>query len=80
MFCCACLFRVKSDVFVILSDRHPVLFAVDDFQALYHKTKYRDPQFIPINPYHLSIPRSIMEFASGKKTFVRLPTQSRLRD
>jgi len=50
---------------------YPVLFAVDDFQALYHKTKYRDPHFIPIQPYHLSTPRLIMEYASGKRSFAK---------
>ena len=52
---------------------------MDDFQALYHKTKYRDPHFIPMKSYHLSTPRLIMEYASGKRLFVRLPTQPRLR-
>ena len=51
---------------------HPVLVAVDDFQALYGKTTYRDPQFEPIKAYHLSTPRLLLDYASGKKTFVRL--------
>jgi len=50
--------------------RHPVLLAVDDFQALFCRTAYRDPHFVPIRPYHLSIPRLIMEFASGQRAFV----------
>jgi len=49
--------------------RYPVLLAVDDFQALYCKTKYRDPNFNRIKPYHLSIPRLLLEYASGKKSF-----------
>jgi len=48
---------------------YPVLLAVDNFQALYCKTKYRDPQFHTIRPYHLSMPRLIMEFASGQRSF-----------
>jgi len=50
---------------------YPVLLAVDDFQALYCKTAYRDPHFRPIKSYHLSMPRLIMEYASGKKSFAR---------
>ena len=49
---------------------HPVL-AVDEFQALYGKTAYRDPHFVPIHSYHLSVPRLIMEYASGRRAFVR---------
>ena len=48
-----------------------MLLAVDDIQALYGKTLYRDPQFVPIHSYHLSLPRLIMEYASGKRVFVR---------
>ncbi|KAJ4482989.1 mitochondrial ribosomal death-associated protein 3-domain-containing protein [Lentinula edodes] len=48
----------------------PVLLAVDDFQAIYNqKTAYRDPHFSAIRPYHLAIPRLILEFASGKRSF-----------
>ncbi|KAF8141850.1 mitochondrial ribosomal death-associated protein 3-domain-containing protein [Boletus edulis] len=49
----------------------PVLLAVDDFQAIYCKTKYRDPQFSTIKPYHLSMPRLLLEFASGQRQFAR---------
>ncbi|KAG6374822.1 mitochondrial ribosomal death-associated protein 3-domain-containing protein [Boletus reticuloceps] len=48
----------------------PVLLAVDDFQAIYCKTKYRDPQFSAIKPYYLSMPRLLLEFASGQRQFV----------
>ncbi|KAK2459245.1 hypothetical protein APHAL10511_008722 [Amanita phalloides] len=51
--------------------KHPVLLAVDDFQALYCKTAYRDPFFSTICSYHLSMPRMILEFACGKRTFAR---------
>jgi len=49
--------------------KYPVLMAVDDFQSLYCKSAYRDPQFERINSYHLSMPRLLLEYASGKKTF-----------
>ncbi|RDB15895.1 37S ribosomal protein S23, mitochondrial [Hypsizygus marmoreus] len=54
-----------------IQTKHPVLLAVDDFQALYCRTAYRDPHFIPIRSYHLAIPRMIMEFASGKRSFAK---------
>ncbi|KAG6856490.1 hypothetical protein H0H87_003958 [Tephrocybe sp. NHM501043] len=50
---------------------NPVLFAVDDFQALYCRTAYRDPHFVPIRSFHLSVPRMIMEYASGKRSFAK---------
>ncbi|TDL23805.1 hypothetical protein BD410DRAFT_787085 [Rickenella mellea] len=53
-------------------EQYPVLFAVDDFQALYcDKTIYRDAEFSHIRPWHMSMPRLIMDYASGKKTFAR---------
>lgn len=53
-------------------DRIPVLLAIDDFQALYNpKTSYRDPHFSAIRPYHLAIPRILLELASGKRFFQR---------
>ncbi|KAF8623781.1 hypothetical protein AX15_006191 [Amanita polypyramis BW_CC] len=51
--------------------KHPVLLAVDDFQALYCRTAYRDPFFSTIRSYHLSMPRLILEFASCKRSFAR---------
>ncbi|PBK91850.1 hypothetical protein ARMGADRAFT_931549 [Armillaria gallica] len=51
--------------------QHPVFLAVDDFQALYCRTAYRDPHFTPIRSYHLSMPRLLMEYASGRRTFAR---------
>ncbi|KAI6010683.1 mitochondrial ribosomal death-associated protein 3-domain-containing protein [Pisolithus orientalis] len=49
----------------------PVLLAIDDFQAIYCKTKYRDPHYSRIQPYHLSMPRLLLEYASGLKQFAR---------
>ena len=54
--------------------RYPVLLAIDDFNALYCKSTYRDPQFHRIKSYHLSVPRLLLEYASGKKSFVGAPT------
>ena len=61
--------------------RYPVLLAVDDFQALFCRTTYRDQFFTPIQPYHLSVPRLILEFASGRRAFVStltLPSEPQL--
>jgi len=49
--------------------KYPVLLAVDQLQAVYGKTSYRDQHFVPIHAYHLSMPRLIMEYASGKRSF-----------
>ncbi|KAK7455168.1 hypothetical protein VKT23_011039 [Stygiomarasmius scandens] len=53
-----------------MQKKSPVLLAIDDLQAIYReRTMYRDPHFAHIRPYHLSIPRMFLEFASGKRTF-----------
>jgi small subunit ribosomal protein S29 len=51
--------------------KHPVLLAVDEFQALYSRTMYRDPKYNLLHPYHLSMPRLILEYTSGMKSFAR---------
>ena len=51
--------------------RYPVLLAVDDFQALYQRSAYRDPHFREIHSFHLSIPRLILEYANAKRVFKR---------
>jgi small subunit ribosomal protein S29 len=53
-----------------MRSRIPVLLAVDDFQALFTKTAYKTPQFQSIRAWHLSMPRLILEYASGRKSFV----------
>ena len=52
--------------------RFPVLLAIDDFQALYNLSTYRDPYFKMVKAYHLTLPRTLLEFASGKQSFVCL--------
>ncbi|KAL0570223.1 hypothetical protein V5O48_011745 [Marasmius crinis-equi] len=50
--------------------KYPVLLAIDDFQCLYTAhSAYRDPHFSRIRPYHLSMPRLLLEYASGKRKF-----------
>ncbi|KAH6910453.1 mitochondrial ribosomal death-associated protein 3-domain-containing protein [Coprinopsis sp. MPI-PUGE-AT-0042] len=50
-------------------DAFPVLFEVDDFQALFHKSAYKDPFFNSIKSFHLSVPRMILDYASGRRGF-----------
>ncbi|KAH7094048.1 mitochondrial ribosomal death-associated protein 3-domain-containing protein, partial [Auriculariales sp. MPI-PUGE-AT-0066] len=50
-------------------NKMPVLFAVDELQALFSTSLYRDPLFNPIEACHLSIPRILLEFASGRQEF-----------
>ncbi|KAF6759514.1 mitochondrial carrier protein [Ephemerocybe angulata] len=49
----------------------PVLLAVDDFQALLQDSSYKDHFLRPIKANHLSLPRLILDFASGKRTFAK---------
>ncbi|EAU90026.1 mitochondrial carrier protein [Coprinopsis cinerea okayama7 len=50
---------------------YPVLMAIDDFQSMFHKSAYKDPFFSAIKSFHLSMPRLILEFASGKRSFAK---------
>ncbi|KAI0796114.1 mitochondrial ribosomal death-associated protein 3-domain-containing protein [Abortiporus biennis] len=53
-------------------ESHPVLLAIDEIQALYCRTTmYRNPRFEAIKPYHLSLPRLLLEYTSGKRSFKR---------
>ncbi|KAJ7702463.1 mitochondrial ribosomal death-associated protein 3-domain-containing protein [Mycena rosella] len=52
-------------------DSFPVLIAIDEFQTLAGRTLYRDPRFHMIRPHHLSMPRLLLEYASGRKTLSR---------
>lgn len=52
----------------------PVLLAIDDLQALYGTSLCRDPEFNHIRALHLSMPRQILEYASGNSAFVSFNT------
>lgn len=65
-------------IFIFLSDGDdwisvPVLLAIDDLQALYGTSLYRDPEFNHIQALHLSMPRLILEYASGNSALVSFP-------
>ncbi|KAJ7208463.1 mitochondrial ribosomal death-associated protein 3-domain-containing protein [Mycena rebaudengoi] len=51
--------------------RFPVLLAIDDFQALYGRSLYCDPFFRFVRPHYLSMPRLLLEYASGRRAFAR---------
>ncbi|KAI0085775.1 mitochondrial ribosomal death-associated protein 3-domain-containing protein [Irpex rosettiformis] len=52
-----------------LQSKYPVVLAIDDFQSLYSQSKYRDARFNTLKAYHLSLPRLLLEFASGRQKF-----------
>lgn len=57
------------------SDRYcrvPVLLAIDDMQALFQTSHYRNPAFERVEAYHLSLPRLVLEYASGRSVLVSL--------
>ncbi|THH32059.1 hypothetical protein EUX98_g2144 [Antrodiella citrinella] len=65
---------VLSNLFAELAQQStiPVLLAIDDIQSLYnHTTLYKNPMYENIKPYHLSVPRLLLEYASNKKSFSR---------
>lgn len=67
-----CFALILNKKYANMSSRVPVLLAVDDFQALYGRSLYRDPDFKFIQALYLSMPRLVLEFASGRSVFVRL--------
>ncbi|PVG04498.1 hypothetical protein CPB86DRAFT_868449 [Serendipita vermifera] len=46
---------------------YPFLLAIDDFQALYCRSLYKTPQFLPVESHHLSVPRLLLEYACGSR-------------
>ncbi|KAJ6463345.1 mitochondrial ribosomal death-associated protein 3-domain-containing protein [Mycena sanguinolenta] len=52
-------------------EHFPVLIAIDDFQSLCGRSLYRDPRFKSIRPHHLSMPRLLLDYASGRRTLAR---------
>jgi hypothetical protein len=47
----------------------PVLLAVDEAQALFMRSNYRSPQFDLLESYALSLPRLLLDYVSGRKSF-----------
>lgn len=62
-----------------ISSSHPVLLAVDDAQSLFATSKYVDPSYDPIEAFSLSVPRLLLEYISGAKSFVSCALVSPVR-
>jgi small subunit ribosomal protein S29 len=48
-----------------------VLLAIDDAQPLFTTSSYVDPTYVPIETFSLSVPRLLLDFISGARSFVR---------
>ncbi|WVQ64300.1 uncharacterized protein L199_002462 [Kwoniella botswanensis] len=51
--------------------QYPVLWAIDESQTLFTTSRYRTPDYTPIEPYHLSAPRLALDFMSGRRSFAK---------
>ena len=47
------------------------MLALDDAQCLFAPTSYVDPSYKTLEPHSLAVPRLLLEFVSGTKSFVR---------
>lgn len=54
------------------NQEYPVLLAVDEVNAFYIDSEYRDVDDTLLEANRLSLPRTILEYFSGKKDFVRI--------
>ncbi|GAA5855882.1 hypothetical protein JCM9279_001156 [Rhodotorula babjevae] len=52
-------------------DQRPVLLAVDDAQPLFATSKYVDPTYQPLESFALVIPRLLLEFVAGERSFAK---------
>ncbi|KAM0756006.1 hypothetical protein T439DRAFT_344926 [Meredithblackwellia eburnea MCA 4105] len=49
----------------------PVLLAIDEFQPLLATSLYVDPSYKPIESYSLEIPRLLLQFIDGSRSFAK---------
>ncbi|KAK4334038.1 hypothetical protein RTBOTA2_002769 [Rhodotorula toruloides] len=47
----------------------PVLLAADECEGLFVRTKYVDPSYRKLEPYHLVIPRMLLDYMAGLRKF-----------
>jgi hypothetical protein len=47
------------------------LLAIDHAQSLFSLSAYTDPLYERLHPYHLVIPRMLLDFTAGQLNFVR---------
>ncbi|GAA5914688.1 hypothetical protein JCM8208_000413 [Rhodotorula glutinis] len=50
-------------------NQRPVLLAIDDAQPLFATSKYVDPTYQPLESFALVIPRLLLEFVAGERSF-----------
>lgn len=62
-------FGLAAHFFLFFS--YPVLLAVDDVQSIFTTSSYIDPSYLPLESFSLAIPRLLLDFISGSKSFVR---------
>ena len=68
----ACAFDAQLNPMLIHRfSRTPVLLAVDEAQALFMRSNYRSPHFDLLESYALSLPRLLLDYVSGRKSFDR---------
>ncbi|GAA5982282.1 hypothetical protein JCM10908_004813 [Rhodotorula pacifica] len=51
--------------------QYPVLLAIDHAQSLFSMTAYTDPSYERLHPYHLVVPRMLLDFTAGQRNFTR---------
>ncbi|KWU43039.1 peroxisomal protein [Rhodotorula sp. JG-1b] len=49
----------------------PVLLAIDHAQSLFSLSAYTDPSYERLHPYHLVIPRMLLDFTAGQLKFAQ---------
>ncbi|KAE8266552.1 hypothetical protein A4X09_0g5791 [Tilletia walkeri] len=54
----------------------PVLVAMDDFQALYSASRYRDPDYRRLDSYELAVPRALLQILRARRTAPSSSTES----
>lgn len=47
------------------------MLAIDHAQSLFSLSAYTDPSYERLHPYHLVIPRMLLDFTAGQLNFVR---------
>ncbi|KAL7417516.1 mitochondrial ribosomal death-associated protein 3-domain-containing protein [Mrakia frigida] len=52
-------------------DKVPILIAIDHIQAYFRETLYKTPELNTLESYHLSVPRLLLDYLSGRKNFAR---------
>jgi small subunit ribosomal protein S29 len=52
----------------------PFITIMDCAQTYFQTTEYTTPEGNKLEPYHLSTPRLFLDYISGRKHFVRLPS------